>query len=130
MGDEVRDNEMIERTEPKFISFAAGDVCQGVLTAIEKVSVKGKPGVRYTVARTDGTDVCFIGTQVLNRRLRAEDRGHRIEIVCTGEDENVKRGGNCMKTFVVSVSKNRVADVPVISDESAVLEITDSDIPF
>jgi hypothetical protein len=132
MADQVADVEMEERLEPKLISFSDGDICQGILTLVEKATVKDKLCVRYTVARTDGTEVCFLGTHQLNKKLKPDDCGHKVEIICTGEDQNVKRGDNCMKTFNVKVSKKlmRQVQLPPVQESEVVLEITDNDIPF
>jgi hypothetical protein len=137
MADQIdqatqQEMEMQEREEPKFIRFGQGDVCEGILIAIEKVMVNQKPAARYTVRLADNSEVSFIGTNQINRKLRIGDEGHRVQIICTGEDTNVKKGDNCMKLFKVRVSKNRVSGVPlpVQTDGTAVPEITDEDISF
>ena len=124
--------EMEERKEPEFIRFNQGDLVEGVLMAVEKATIKGKPIARFTVRRADGSEAAFIGTNQINRKLRLEDLGHRVEIVCTGEDQNVKRGDNCMKLFTVKVSKSKAAGVslPVRTEGDLVPEIGDDDIPF
>jgi hypothetical protein len=136
MADQIdqataQEMEMEEREEPKFIRFTTGDVCEGVLVLIEKAIVNKRPAVRYTVRLDDGSEVSFIGTNQLNRKLRAEDAGHAVEIICEGEDQNVKRGDNCMKLFKVKVSKKpmRGVSLPVRLPGEPV-EITDEDIPF
>jgi hypothetical protein len=129
MADEI---VMEEREEPKFIRFGTGDVCEGVLIAIEKAMVNKQPAVRYTVRLGDGSDVAFLGTNQINRKLRSGDEGHKVEIACTGEDQNVKRGENCMKLFRVRVSKSLASGIhlPVRTDGDLISEITDEDIPF
>jgi hypothetical protein len=123
--------EMETREEPKFIRFTTGDVCEGVLVLIEKAIVNKRPAVRYTVRLDDGSEVSFIGTNQINRRLRSGDEGHKVEIVCTGEDPSVKRGDNCMKLFKVRVSKSRTTGVSLpVRTEGDVPEITDDDISF
>lgn len=120
--------EMIERQEPRFVRFTAGDVVEGVLVGLSRQSVGGKAAIRYTVEDADGEMVAFIGTHQINQRLRPTDVGHKVEIRCVGEDTMVRRGDNCMKVFEVLVSKHPVmakASGPV-SD----LGITDEDIPF
>ncbi|MGO8775287.1 MAG: hypothetical protein ACLQHT_13540 [Terracidiphilus sp.] len=123
---------MQERKEPKFIRFAPGDVCDGVLISIEKVMVNQKPAARYTVRLADNSEVSFIGTNQINRKLRSGDQGYRVQIICTGEDPNVKRGENCMKLFKVRVSAARAVGVvlPIPTEGDLVPEITDQDIPF
>jgi hypothetical protein len=137
MADQIdeataREMEMEEREEPKFIRFAAGDTCEGVLLSIEKAIVNKQPAVRYTVRLDDRSEVSFLGTNQLNRKLHREDEGHRVQIVCTGEDPNVKKGENCMKLFKVRVSKSRAAGVslPIVTDGGDPTEITNEDIPF
>lgn len=125
----VGEVKMVEREEPRFVQFNTGDVVDGVLTQIERVTVRDKPVVRYTVRKDDGFFVQFLGTHQINTKLRWEDRGHRISVACVGEDTMVKRGDNCMKVFKVLVSEKAVVNVPraVASDGT---EITDDDIPF
>jgi len=121
---------METREEPRFVQFSAGDLVEGVLVAVERVPVKGKMAVKYTVQEEDGGQmVAFIGTYQLNTKLWPEDKGHMVSIKCVGEDTMVKRGENCMKVFDVKVSKERVgaAEVPVVEDGTM---ITDADIPF
>jgi len=130
--------EMETREEPDFIQFTRGDVVEGVLLSIELIKVKGKDGTvpkectRYTLRTDDGKRVAFLGTHQINSKLYASDRGHRIIVTCTGEDEKVQRNGNPMKTFVVRVSKSAVADVVLspVSNSGAIQEISDDDIPF
>jgi len=123
---------MIEREEPKFVSFATGDVIEGVLTDIERTNVKDKRTgavsscVRYTVEEQDGKCVQFLGTHQLNSKLRPGDRGHAVSIRCEGEDTMVKRGDNCMKVFKVLVSEQPVSAASVTDG----MLITDADIPF
>ena len=95
---------MVERQEPRFQSFAAGDVVEGVLTEIRRVTVKGNIAVRYTVRQDDDTYVCFLGAYQIDTKLRTSDTGHRVSIACIGADTSVRRGGNCMKVFKVHVS--------------------------
>lgn len=132
MADQMNQEQDYEvREEPKFISFAQGDFLEGILIGVEKATAKGKPVTRYTVMRMDDSAVCFIGTRVLDRKLRLSDLAHRIEITCTGEDPAVKRGDNCMKLFNVKVWKKRVANAPLIETrDDFTPEITDADIPF
>ncbi len=116
---------MIEREEPKFVSFATGDVVEGVLLNIERIKVKDKPAIRYTVRLDDKTFASFVGTHHLNTKLRVDDIGHYVSITCQGEDTMVKRGDNCMKVFRVLVSENPVASRAAITTDGT--EITDDD---
>lgn len=118
---------METREEPKFVQFATGDVVEGTLVNMERIAVKDKPAIRYTVKRVNEF-LTFLGTYQLNTKLHREDLGHRVEIRCVGEDTMVKRGENCMKVFDVKVSRDPVskARTDVIADT----EISDDDIPF
>jgi hypothetical protein len=111
---------METRAEPVLVQFSAGDVVEGRLESVDRVLIKGKPGVKYTVRngelditsggpRFTGGFSSFFGTYQLNTKLRVEDRGHWVMIACVGEDQRVKRGGNCMKLFEVKTSSRRVS---------------------
>jgi hypothetical protein len=117
--------EMETREEPKFVNFSAGDVVDGTLYSMERVTVRGNASIRYNVLQDNGEMCAFIGTHQLNTKLRPSDVGHRVEIRCQGEDTMIKRGENCMKVFQVRVSKNAVR--AAAGDGT---EITDADIPF
>lgn len=118
---------MRERQEPKHVTFAAGDVVEGKLVSIERIAIKGQPGIRYTVQKEDGEYVSFFGTWQLNTKLRKDDVLHYVRIVCEGEDTGVKRGDNNMKVFTVQVSEKIAA---AYSTDRANPDITDDDIPF
>lgn len=113
---------MIERKEPRFVKFAVGEVVNGILVSIDKITIAEKVAFRYTVRQDDGEFCSFIGTHQLNTKLRISDRGFYVSIRCEGEDKNVRRGENCMKLFKVLVSNEVTAD--------AAMYITDEDIPF
>ena len=113
---------MLERKEPRFVQFAVGEVVNGVLVNMEKVTVNGKIAIRYTVREDDGEFCAFLGTHQLNTKLRPSDRGFYVSIRCEGQDESVQRNGNPMKLFKVLVSADKATD--------ASLYITDEDIPF
>jgi hypothetical protein len=117
---------MEEREEPRFVKFTTGDVVEGVLSSLQRVTIGGKLAVKYIVQEDGGQYVQFIGTHQLNTKLRITDRGHRVEIRCEGEDTMVKKGDNCMKVFKVLVSRDAVA----ASAATDPLLITDDDIPF
>jgi hypothetical protein len=127
-GTQVEDT-MELREEPRFISFAAGDMVEGILTTMDRVMIAGKACVRYTVDQGEANYCSFIGTHQLNTKLRPSDLGHRVEIRCVGEDVTVKRGDNCMKVFEVRVSKLRAYPSGAHADSND-LGITDNDIPF
>jgi hypothetical protein len=114
------------REEPKFVQFSTGDVIEGNLFAMERIRVKEKLAIRYTVQEESGAMLAFIGTHQLNAKLRPTDLAHRVEIRCIGEDTMVKRGDNCMKVFEVRVSKDPVIRGAAIDST----EITDDDIHF
>jgi hypothetical protein len=117
------------REEPRFVKFTTGEVVEGTLMSIDRVTVGGKPAVRYVVMVDAGDYVSFIGTHQLNTKLRPTDQGHRIEIRCIGEDTMVKRGDNCMKVFEVRVSVESALKVAPTAPADPT-QITDDDIPF
>jgi hypothetical protein len=124
MANEMK---MVERMEPRFVNFLTGDVVEGVLCTAERVSIKEKPCIRYTVKQDDGFYVQLIGTHQLSTKLRTEDRGHYVSIRCEGEDVTVKKGDNCMKVFKVLISEKPAVNGVAFTDGT---EITDNDIPF
>jgi hypothetical protein len=131
MAEQIVDQEMETRELPKFIQFTAGDFVEGIIVGIESALIKGKNCTRYTVMQNDDQLVSFIGTNQLDRKLRVNDRGHRISIRCTGEDPNVQKGDNKMKLFDVKVGKSLVKGAPLLAVQNQVNpEITDDDIPF
>jgi hypothetical protein len=117
---------MEERKEPRFVQFDKGSFVEGVLLSIQSIRISEKPAVRYTVKQDDQEDVSFIGTYQINSKLRVRDVGHRISVICEGEDPSIRRGDNCMKLFGVKVSRERVLAASPTSDPG----ITDADIPF
>jgi len=125
---------MQTREEPRFVRFSTGDVIEGVLVKMERLNIRDKQtsqlsqAVRYTVSQDDGTDVAFIGTHQIDSKLRPDDRGHKVEIRCVGEDVTVKRGENFMKVFEVRVSKELASSASIPTVDS--IEITDADILF
>lgn len=119
---------METRQEPRFVKFTTGECVEGTLVSIERMTIKDRPALRYTVLESDGELVSFLGAFQINTKLRATDRGHHISVRCEGEDVMVKRGENCMKVFEVRVSKEKVSQGAASSVDP--LEITDDDIPF
>jgi hypothetical protein len=118
---------METREDPRFVTFNAGDVVEGILLSIQPVQIKDKSAVRYVVREEGGELVSFLGTFQINSRIHGTDRGHKIIIRCIGEDTMVKRGENFMKVFEIQVSKKSVIKMPAPIPG---LEITDDDIPF
>lgn len=127
---------METREEPRFINFATGDTLEGELLSVEEVTIKEKRAVRYTLKEPDRDIwVCFLGTHMLNSKLRLSDVGHYIQITCEGEDTTVKKGENCMKVFDVKVSREKVhaglfKPTALKSESGDGTGITDEDLPF
>jgi hypothetical protein len=116
---------MVTREEPRFVQFGTGEIIEGLLVSIDRIQIKGKGAVRYTVQEDGGQLVAFLGTYQINTKLHHEDRGHRVSIKCIGEDVMVKRGENCMKVFEVAVSTECIQAGAI-----STLEISNDDIPF
>jgi hypothetical protein len=119
---------MEERQEPKFVDFKAeGEIVTGILTAIERCEIKGKPGIRFVVFNEEENQpYCFLATHQLNQKLRPNDRGKYIEVTYIGTDSNVVRNGNAMRMFRVCVEKPQY-----LGEANAHgVTITDEDIPF
>lgn len=124
---------MIERKEPEFIQFADGETLTGVLTDIERITVgeKKQSAIRYTVRDIDNHNLyCFLGTHVINQRLKREDLGHVIELRCEGDDTSVQREGRAMKRFKILVSDVPYAQAARGNKLEDGTYISDSDIPF
>jgi hypothetical protein len=100
---DARAVEMVERREPHFVVFRVGDVVEGILVEIERVQVKGKSGLRYTVDDS-GQLYRFLGTYQINEKIQIGDVGKRVRIRYEGEDTSVERAGNRMRVFRVFVS--------------------------
>jgi hypothetical protein len=136
----------VQREEPKMVKFETGDCIEGRLSEVTRVTVKGKPCVKYLVdlgtvqTNSDGSinayvnamaRVQFIGTHQINSRLALDDTGRFVIVRCVGEDVTVKRGDNCMKVFDIAVSPTVIRWGAVSAHGSSeVPEITDEDIPF
>jgi len=136
--------EMRERKEPKFVTFADGEVVEGVLTTIEAIKIKDKIDgqerrvTRYTVLcgnvvgdrfSPDGESESFLGTHRINTALTMADRGKYVRIRCEGSDPNVGKGGNQMKLFKIEVSSETYLQFQA-PEKTDSLEITNDDIPF
>jgi len=123
-----------ERKEPKFVTFAQGEVVEGELMRIDAVEIgeQKKRTVRFTVRDIETNEYqAFLGTYDLVTKLRVEDRGHYVRIRFEGGDPKVQRNGNPMKRFKVEVSEAPIREVPAggtNADGSPL--ITDADIPF
>lgn len=126
-NENVTERIMEEREEPTFVEFKAeGEFVSGVLTAIERCTIKQKPGVRFVVwNEEEGKAYCFLATHQLLSKLRASDRGKYIEVTYIGKDQNVVRNGNAMSKFKVAVEKT-VTGKP----NAHGVVVTDEDIPF
>lgn len=121
---------MVERKEPTFVTFADGERVSGVLLSIEKIEVEKRPAVRYTVQDVESGELSsFLGTHMINTKLRRTDIGHVIDVRYEGLDLNVVRNGNAMRIFKVFVS-----DRPLNSGDPGVAHdgtlITNDDIGF
>lgn len=102
---------MVERSEPYFVIFKAGDVVEGILTEIERIQVKSKPALRYTLD-DNGQRYQFLGTYQINEKLQIGDIGKRVRIRYEGEDTSVERAGNRMRVFRVFVSPDVINQKP------------------
>lgn len=120
--------EKKRREAPRMIRFATGECVEGILDLRERITIQGKPVIRYTVKQDNGEYVTFLGTADLITKLRAGDVGLRVSIACIGEDTMVKRGDNCMKLFEVDVWEP-VHGATSQGDGDGT-RITDEDIPF
>jgi hypothetical protein len=128
-----------ERKGPKFIQFGKeGEDVGGVLLAINKVKIGGKPAVRFVLEEGDITEgkfsasgerLAFLGTADLIDKIRTRDRGHYVLVRFEGVNPNVEKNGNMMKMFKVMVSRESFRAIQQASGDE-VLEITDEDIPF
>lgn len=117
---------MQERKEPTLIKFGDGEQVRGVLVAVDQVEVKGKRVNQYVIEDMDSKErASFLGTYQIDVKLRRSDVGHVVQVVCTGEDRNVQRNGNAMKTFRVLVSDRKA---PGWANDGT--PITDDDIAF
>lgn len=122
---------MIERAEPTFFKFETpGDVVEGVLIAVKRKAIDGKPAITYTVQ--DGEErIRFNGAYQINEKLAVSDIGHKIEVTFEGVDSTIGRGDNKMRHFQVRVSRNVIDKAAAAAAASAdPTLITDDDIPF
>lgn len=120
--------EKKRREAPRMIRFATGECVEGILDLRERITIQGKPVIRYTVKQDNGEYVTFLGTADLITKLRAADVGLRVSITCIGEDTMVKRGDNCMKLFEVDVWEP--VHFATSQGDGDGTQITDEDIPF
>jgi hypothetical protein len=121
--------EMQERKEPNFIQFADGEQLEGVLISIMRMEVQGKPANKYTLLDPDTNELfAFLGTYMIDTKLRPTDRGRYVRVRCEG-DSDVVRNGRAMKKFYVAVSSKPVTEV-LGAAQSDGTYITNDDIPF
>jgi hypothetical protein len=115
-------DEMREVIEPRFVKFEEGEVIEGVLLAMQRVVVGGKPTLKYIV--DEGSQLCaFLMTYQLSQKIHSSDVGRRIHVTYLGVDPKVSRNGKNMRLFKVLKSTERVTDPDNLG-------ITDEDIPF
>jgi hypothetical protein len=127
--------EMVERKEPEFVKFAAGEVVAGILLAIDEIAIGDpsranapkKAALKFTVEIEDGKRVSFLGSYDIVSKLQMSDIGHYIIVRYEGEDKAVSRNGNALKRFSVSVSTKPVRTGTALE---ASLGITNDDIGF
>lgn len=118
--------EYAEVRGPRMVQFtAAGQDIEGVLLAIQRVTVKEKPTIQYLLKLDDGSLATFLATYDLLRKIRPEHMGHALLVRYEGEDHEVKTQGSPLRRFKVMVSNDR--ELAVKGDP---LQITDEDIPF
>jgi hypothetical protein len=108
---------MVERSEPHFVIFNPGDVVEGTLVEIERIQVKGKPGLRYTLD-DHGQLYRFLGTYQINEKLQMGDIGKWVRVRYEGENRSVERAGNRMRIFRVFVCQGRSKTRPVWRSKS------------
>ena len=129
--------EMKERKEPRFIKFGDGEQVEGVLLAIERVMVNGKPASRFLVMEDEGDPptCAFLGTFQIESQVLTSDIGYRVRIRCEGTNPAVTRNGNAMKKFRIWTSEkpamgSRGRQAAAGGSAEHDLGITDEDIPF
>jgi hypothetical protein len=120
------ERDYTEVKEPKMVQFTTeGQDVEGILLAIQKVTVKDKSTVQFLLKTDDGALATFLATYDLLRKIRREHIGYAIIVKYEGEDREVKTQGLPLRRFKVLVSRDR--ELAVKSDS---LQITDEDIPF
>jgi hypothetical protein len=121
--------DMQERKEPRFIQFGDGEQVEGILLYISRQEVQGKPANKYTLLDPDSNEmVAFLGTYMIDTKLRPTDRGHYVRVRCEG-DSDIVRNGRAMKRFYVAVS-SKPATAVLGAPTADGTYITDGDIPF
>lgn len=118
---------LVERPSPELFSFSTpGDFVKGVLSAIDRVEVKGKPTIQFTVDdAAENKTYKILGTYDLNQKIKKSDIGSFLQIVYKGENKEVKKGDNFLRMFGVAFEEKTHA--ATFTDGS---QITDADIPF
>ena len=116
--------EMEERREPRFQKFEKpGDNVTGRLIKIATQQMVNGPVPRYTVEEgvvrggafvPSGEMVAFLGTYMIDSKLKVSDIDHFVIVRYVGTRTDVERNGNKMKEYEVRVSKNKVetSDMP------------------
>lgn len=117
------EREMVEVKEPVMVQFAnVGQKVEGILLAVEKVNVKGKPTIQYLCEGPEAEVFSFLTTYDLSRKIGRKHVGHFLCVHYMGVDPSVKTQGDPLRRFKVMVSKQK--------EIANTLEITDDDIPF
>lgn len=131
------DLRMQERKEPTFVKFETeGEFAEGVLLGIEQIEVgeDRKRAIRYTVRDPKTREAfAFLGTHQINTKITTEDKGHYVQVMYSGTDDNVQRNGNSMRLFRVLVSDKpyvNLAPARKVNTATDDTGITDEDIPF
>lgn len=135
MGAQI---EMERREAPKLFRFERkGDVLEGVMCGRERITVQGKPVMRYTFWIGEKEFVTVLGTADIITKLRKDDVGHLVRIEYYGDDASVTKNGNAMRVFNVDVSTHPVEQMLKPANDGAHGEsvsdgtgITDDDLPF
>lgn len=133
-----------ERQGVELVSFVQGLTVAGKLLSVEPKTIEyelqGKKAKKqitcYTIEERDGAGYTeatgklyqFPAYADVKEKIRTSDVGKLVIVTMTGENAEMGKNGNSMKTFEVKVSKGRA---PVAGAAAAAsLEITDEDIPF
>lgn len=106
--------EWVEAKAPEMFKFTRqGEELTGVLVNIEPTTVKNPEGgssetIEYMLQDDRGERVTFLGTNDLNKKIRADHIGHCIAIKYERNDNSfTKPGQNAAKVFKVMVSKEK-----------------------
>ena len=86
----------VEPADNIYRFLKAGDYIEGLL---KSASITGLNNKVYTVQKSDGIDVIFYGTTVLNHKLSEVAIGERVKIIYKGETKGKK--GQLYKDYAV-----------------------------